>query len=81
MGGRRIVPLLVPALWLLSCTDAGLYALDGRASGSADRASFEGDHELYFDDAGMLVQFSYSEFAGRLVITLKTEDAPLALAP
>jgi acyl-[acyl-carrier-protein]-phospholipid O-acyltransferase/long-chain-fatty-acid--[acyl-carrier-protein] ligase len=45
------------------------------------RASFEGDHELYFDDAGMLVQFSYSEFAGRLVITLKTEDAPLALAP
>lgn len=39
----RIVPLLVPALWLLSCTDAGLYALDGRASGSADRASFEGD--------------------------------------
>lgn len=37
----RIAWLLVPVL-LLSCSDAGLYALDGRAVGGKDRASFSG---------------------------------------
>jgi len=36
----RIAWLLLPAL--LSCSDAGLYALDGRAAGGKDRASFSG---------------------------------------
>ncbi len=38
----RIAWLLVPVL-LLSCSDAGLYALDGRAVGGKDRASFSGN--------------------------------------
>lgn len=38
----RVAWLLLPTL-LLSCTDAGLYSIDGRAGGSRDRASFEGD--------------------------------------
>ncbi|MBE4747606.1 calcium-binding protein [Corallococcus sp. ZKHCc1 1396] len=38
----RVAWLLVPAL-LLSCSDAGLYALDRRSGGSRDRASFEGE--------------------------------------
>lgn len=37
----RIAWLLVPVL-LLSCSDAGLYALDGRGPGGKDRASFSG---------------------------------------
>jgi hypothetical protein len=37
----RIALLLLPLL-LLSCTDAGVYALDGRAAAQADRADFSG---------------------------------------
>ncbi|MBU8894454.1 calcium-binding protein [Corallococcus sp. H22C18031201] len=39
----RAAPLFVPVLCLLSCSDAGLYALEGRAGGAKDRAAFEGD--------------------------------------
>jgi hypothetical protein len=38
----RIACLLVPVL-LLSCSDAGLYALDGRGPSGADRADFAGN--------------------------------------
>ncbi|MBZ4414970.1 calcium-binding protein [Myxococcus sp. RHSTA-1-4] len=38
----RCAWLLVPVL-LMSCSDAGLYALDGRGPGGKDRASFSGN--------------------------------------
>lgn len=38
----KLVPLLVPLL-LLSCSDSGIYALDGRGPSGADRADFSGE--------------------------------------
>lgn len=38
----KLISLLVPLL-LLSCTDAGIYALDGRGPSGKDRADFSGE--------------------------------------
>jgi MFS family permease len=56
--------------------------IDGRkADLRRYRATFEGEHELFFDDTGTLIRFAYSEFAGKVVVTLKNQETRLAAAP